>query len=128
MIAQERAASFGHMSKVRLLRGLALALSTSATAFFALMVIGYGLGSEGITGEGTAVVGAALLLTAATFGAWMRFRHAGVALLGASAVFATVIALTAGSNVLLVVVLLPAPWYLAGLLVSAHRTVVSASH
>jgi len=113
----------------RAARWLALALCTSATLFFVFMLLGYAIGGDegavedDAVGEGIAVVCGALILTAATVSAWLRARLAWAALLIAAAVFATIIALTAGTNVLLVVVLLPAPWYLAGILLWAGRDV-----
>jgi len=81
------------------------------------MVVGHAVGPDEPTLEGAAVGGAALMRAAATLlGAWLKARFAWAALLIAAACFATVIALTAVRNILIVAVLLPAPWRLAGLL------------
>jgi hypothetical protein len=97
-------------------RTIALALATGATVFFDLMLVGSAFGPDEFTGESIAVGFAALVLTGATVMAWLRYRHAALALILTAVVFALVIVSTAGSNVLLVTVLLPAPWLVAGLL------------
>ena len=105
----------------RVVRLLALGLPTLATAFFWLMVIGSAFGPDEFTGESLAVLSAAIVLATGTIIAWRRPRWGGPALIGAAAFFATVIATTAGTNVLAVTILLPMPWLVGGLLLLGLR-------
>jgi hypothetical protein len=107
------------MTRRRRLELIALILPTLATAFFWFMLIGSALGPEedgGSAAEVVAVLGAAIVLAAATLVAWLRRRWGAPALIAAAAFVATIIATTAGTNVLTVAVILPLPWLVGGLL------------
>ena len=105
---------------------IGLGLPTLASAAFGLIVAGEALdphgGGQGSWIEGAAVVVGASVLVGATLYSWRAPRRGGAALVGAAALLAAVIAFTAGRHVLVVALLLPAPWFVGGLLLLVSRS------
>jgi hypothetical protein len=72
--------------------------------------------SEPFTGEGFGVATMLATLTVSAAAAWKWERWGGAAEVAAALAFGVFVYVTAGSNQLIVALLLPSPWFLSGVL------------